>query len=182
MKNMSAWAIRHPGDAGGAVRRAVLHGRGRLHPAAHQPEPGHLLPVRDRRRLAAGRRAAGDRDADHPEGRGRGREHRRREAHPVHGDGRPGATSASSSRSARRSIARSPTCAMPSRRFAATCRKASRSRMVQRIDIDGGAIVYYARQHHGDDGRRALLVRRQHRHASACSSVPAWRRFSAAAA
>ena len=39
--------------------------------------------------------------------------------------------------------------------------------VVQRIDVEGGAIVYYAVEHHRDDGGRALLVRRQHRHQAA---------------
>ncbi len=43
MRNISAWAIRHPGHAHRPVRRAVLPGRGRVHPPADQPEPRCLV-------------------------------------------------------------------------------------------------------------------------------------------
>ena len=81
MRNISAWAIRHPVLP--LVLFVVLTVRRHrlLHPPAHQPEPGHRLSDRRRLHLLAGRSALGDRDADPAEGRGLGRRHRQRAQH-----------------------------------------------------------------------------------------------------
>ena len=205
MKNISAWAIRHPVTP--VVLFVVLFFMGvvafiRL---PHQPQPGHLLPRRHVIVSQPGAAPHGDRDADHAEGRRRGREHRQRQATSPRWPSRGSRASSSSSRSARRSTARSPTCAMPSPRCAATCPRASRSPRSAH-GRRGGAIAYLRGQHHarmteeelswfvdntiskrllGVAGRRAGSARRRRRAARsawsstrrACrrSASPPWR-------
>ncbi len=54
--------------------------------------------------------------------------------------------------------------------------------LVQRIDVEGGAIAYFAVGTTGMTRRGAQLVRRQHHHQAARWRSPAWRRFSVVAA
>ncbi len=170
-----------PGDARGVVRRAVLPGCGGVHPPAHQPEPGHLLPLRHRR--ASRSRAQ------------RRRRSRRRSSPKIEGavasiGGVKNIQSTAMEGSAQIGIEFQ--IGTPVDRAVTDVRDAvSKVRAdlpdgimeptVTRLDIDGGAMVLLRRQHDFDDGRRALLVRRQHRHQAAARS-PASRRSRAAAA
>ena len=95
----------------------------------------------------------------------------------------PGHASSSSSRSARRSIGPWRTCAMRLPRCAATCRRASRSRMVHAHGRRRRRIRLLTRSaDHRSDPGAAVLVRRQYRHQAAADASPASRRCRAAAA
>ena len=144
MKNISAWAIRHPLPPVVLFVVLLLHGHRGVHPPADHARSRHLLPAGQRHHLAAGRGAAR---------RSRRRSCRRSRA--------PSPASATSTTSPPGRPKARPTSSIefqigtPIDRAVADVRDAvSKVRvqlpqgiqepMVQRVDVDGGAIVYYA--------------------------------------
>ena len=127
-RNISAWCIRNPVPPIVLFIMLLLAGLVAFSGMSVNNNPDIDFPMADVTHFPAGRGPVGDGNPDHAEGRGRGpRRHRRRRDQQLR-SAKGSATPTSSSRSARRPIARSTTFATPSPRSAATCRTASSSR------------------------------------------------------
>ncbi len=164
---MSAWAIRHPDHAVGAVRGVVLSRRGRLHPAADQSDSGHLVPDGERGDRSAGRRARPKWKPRSPK-RSKARSPAsamcaRMNTHILEGSvvievefeiGTPIDRAVTDVRDAVSKVRND----LP---------QGIMEPLVQRLNVDGGAIAYYAVTTTSRTPAEAQLVHRQHHHQAA---------------
>ena len=157
--NFSAWAIRRPLPALMIFFVLCVAGLWGFHKLPVARFPDVSLPDGDGRRRAARRLAGAAGDRSHAQGRGRGRDHHRRQARHLERVRGPVAAPRSSSCSTPTWRPRSTTCATRSRASAPTCRRTSRNRWSAKVDI-GGSLMTYTVGSRAAQHRRAELAGR----------------------